>query len=163
MHPSTRKTTAMIAFGALTGTTAGLGALASRPSGSAWFRALDKPPFQPPDWVFGPVWSVLYGMIAASGYRTWRAPRSAHRSRALALWGIQLGLNGLWSPIFFGKKAPVAALVDVSFLLGTTAGYVSAARKADRTAAWLAAPYLGWVAFATVLNAEIVRRNRLLP
>jgi tryptophan-rich sensory protein len=68
-------------------------------------------------------------------------------------------LNGLWSPLFFGWRKPVASLVDSAALLGATTQYVRHARHVDRPAAWMLAPYLGWLAFATVLNAEIVRRN----
>lgn len=141
---------------------AALGALAS-PATSArtrtWFRRLRKPPFQPPDKVFGPVWSTLYPAIALSGYRTFRAPPSLDRQRALRWWGTQLGLNGLWSPLFFGLHKPVASLADSAALLGAAGQYVRHARNVDRAAAWLFAPYLGWLAFATLLNAEIVRRN----
>lgn len=141
---------------------AALGALAS-PASSArtrlWFRRLRKPPFQPPDKVFGPVWSALYPAIAASGYRTLRAAPSASRERALRWWGVQLGLNGLWSPLFFGWHRPVASLVDSAAMLGAATQYVRHARRVDRPAAWLFAPYLGWLGFATLLNAEIVRRN----
>lgn len=140
-----------------------LGGLASPASSlrtRVWFRSLRKPPFQPPAKVFGPVWSTLYPMIALSGYRTFRAPPSIERGRALAWWGTQLGLNGLWSPLFFGWRKPVASLVDSAALLAATGQYVRHARRVDRVAAWMLAPYLGWLAFATVLNAEIVRRNR---
>jgi translocator protein len=149
----------------MTGATLGaaaLGALAS-PARSlrtrAWFRHLRKPPFQPPDNVFGPVWGMLYPSIALSGYRTFRAPDSVDRRRALRWWGAQLGLNGLWSPLFFGAHKPIAALADSALLFGAASRYVRHARNVDRAAAWMLTPYLGWLAFATVLNAEIVRRN----
>lgn len=126
---------------------------------SRWYRRLKKPPFQPPAWVFGPVWSVLYPMIAYSGYRVWKRRDAAGRRGALAWWGAQMGLNALWSRLFFKHRTPAAALVDIGLMLPSIALYVNAARKVDKPAAWLMAPYLGWVGFASVLNEEIVRRN----
>jgi translocator protein len=138
------------------------GALVS-PGSSArtrrWFKRLRKPPFQPPPQVFAPVWSALYPTIALSGYRTWRAEDSEDRSRALRWWALQLGLNGLWSPLFFGKRQPTAALVNSSLLLASAANYTRHAARVDKPAAQMLLPYLAWLAFATVLNAEIVRRN----
>ena len=78
---------------------------------------------------------------------------------ALALWATQLTFNGAWSPLFFGAKKPTLALGDIGLMLAAIATYTAAARKVDKPAAWLMSPYLAWVAFATVLNAEIVRLN----
>lgn len=124
-----------------------------------WFDRLDKPAFQPPPKAFGIAWSALYPMIASSGYRTWRAEPSSERSRALRWWGVQLGLNGLWSPLFFGARQPTAALLDSALLLASSANYVRHAARVDKPAAWMLAPYLGWLSFATLLNASIVRQN----
>lgn len=145
-------------FGALTAGAAALGALASRKgANSAWYERLPRPRFQPPDKVFAPVWSVLYGLIAASGARTFLARRSRVRTRALTLWGIQLALNVGWPAIFFGARRPRAALVEILALLASITAYTSSARKADRAAALLVVPYLAWTGFATLLNAAIVR------
>ena len=100
--------------------------------------------------------------MAVSAHRIWRKPSSPDRTRALAIWATQLGLNGIWSPLFFGKHRPRAALVDLIGLAAAIAAYIRAASKLDRAAGALMAPYLAWVGFAGVLNAEIVRRNRLL-
>jgi tryptophan-rich sensory protein len=124
-----------------------------------WYSQLAKPSFNPPDVVFAPVWTVLYVLIAISGYRIWRADAGPERSRALALWGVQLILNGVWSPLFFGAKRPVLALGDILLMLLAITACIAAARKVDRPAAWLMAPYLAWVAFATILNGAIVRLN----
>ena len=124
-----------------------------------WYDGLDKPPFNPPKWVFPVAWTTLYPMIAASGYRVWKAQDSPERSRALALWGAQMALNGAWTPAFFGTERPEAGLADISLLLPSIAAYALQAKKVDRTAARLMVPYLGWVTFATVLNTEIARRN----
>jgi tryptophan-rich sensory protein len=156
-----------LAFGALTFGSAALGASVSRPN--LWYRRLRKPKANPPSWAFGPVWSVLYTAIAASGYRVWAAPTSSAssmatptaRTRALRLWTLQLGLNASWSPLFFGRRQPVASAAVAVALVPAIAAYAVAARKVDRTAAALMLPYLGWSAFAAYLNAEIVRKNSL--
>jgi benzodiazapine receptor len=150
-----------LGFSALTSLTALAGAEATREGLSPWYDGLNKPPFQPPAWLFAPVWTVLYGLIAASGSRIYARPPSPARRRALGLWAAQLGLNGLWSWLFFARRRPRAALVDCALLLATAGAYVKVAHGVDRKAAWLFVPYVGWVAFATLLNEEIVRRNPL--
>ena len=127
---------------------------------SPWFRTLRKPSFQPPNWLFGPVWTVLYGAIAYSGWRVWRAPKSPARTRALGLWGAQMLLNGAWTPLFFGAHKPVIALADQVVLDATAGLYTYTAVKVDKQAAGLFAPYLGWLGFATALNATIAAKNR---
>jgi tryptophan-rich sensory protein len=139
---------------------AGAGARFSvrEPETARWYEALDKPGFTPPDRVFPVVWTTLYGLMAASAWRVWRSA-SPLRGRALGLWGAQLALNAAWSPIFFGAKRPAAALGDLGALLFALGAYTATARRVDRAAAWLMAPYALWSGFAAVLNAEIVRRN----
>lgn len=143
--------------------TAALGALTMRGRGrpdGRWFRGLKKPAFQPPNRAFGPVWTVLYATLAYSGWRVWKAPDSPERSRALALWATQLGLNGAWTPLFFGARRPDLALADIGGLDVAAGAYAAAAAKVDRRAAAVVAPYLGWIAFATTLNTAIVAKNR---
>ena len=123
---------------------------------------LDKSRINPPAWVFGPVWTTLYGLMSWSAYRIWRQPASPDRTRALAIWSTQLGLNGLWSPLFFGEHRPRAALVDLVALAAAIVAYIRVASKVDRVASALMAPYLAWVGLAGVLNVEIVRRNLVL-
>jgi len=151
-----QKLLALAGFGAVTAGAAALGAQA-RPG--AWYRGLRKPWFQPPSWVFAPVWTGLYVLIAASGYRVWRAPSSSERTTALGFWGAQLGLNAAWSLLFFGKQDPQAALLDIGLLRVSIDAYTRAAEKVDPAARWMMAPYRSWVSFATLLNAEIVRKN----
>jgi tryptophan-rich sensory protein len=127
--------------------------------GMGWYRRLEKPPFQPPEWLFAPVWTALYATLAGSAYRIWRRPPSRARSRALAWWTANLVLNGSWSPIFFGRREPAAALAVIGGMTASLVAYLGNARRVDRPAAWMMAPYLGWTAFAGVLNGEIVRRN----
>lgn len=124
-----------------------------------WYRALEKPSFTPPDELFAPVWTALYVMIAISGARVASAAPSAERARALRWWSAQLALNAAWSPLFFGAKMPAAALANIVLMLAAIATYTAASRKVDTKAAWMMAPYLAWVSFATALNAEIVRLN----
>lgn len=122
----------------------------------AWYAALTKPAFNPPNWVFAPVWSLLYVLIAVAGWRIWRA---AGAGSARALWIVQLVLNFLWSPVFFGARMPSAGLVVIVALLVTTLGFIATAWNRDRGAAWLFVPYALWVAFATLLNLSIVWLN----
>ena len=159
-NPSLRKESllALGTFGALTAGSALVGGGASD-GRQLWYRRLRKPPFQPPSWVFAPVWTVLYGLMSFSAWRVWNRPAGPKRSWALALWGVQLGFNALWSPLFFRKHRKRAALVDIAALGVSLAAYTATARKVDPGAAWMMAPYLAWVGFASALNEEIVRLN----
>jgi tryptophan-rich sensory protein len=151
---------ALASFAGATAAAAVLGAASTRRSvRSAWYRGLSKPRFQPPAAAFGPVWTALYALMAGSAYRVWTRP-GPRSTRALALWGGQLALNAAWSPTFFGARRPRAALGLLSALLPATAAYALAARRVDRPAAAMVAPYVAWTAFALALNAGIVRRNR---
>ncbi len=150
---------AFLGFALLTGLVALAGGRATRRRLSPWYEELKKPPFQPPAWLFAPVWTVLYGLIATSGWRIYRSSPGIERKQALRLWTGQLVLNGLWSELFFGKGWPRAALADSMCLLGVVTTYMRVARRVDEAAGTLFVPYAGWLAFATVLNAEIVRRN----
>lgn len=126
------------------------------------YRRLDKPPFNPPDWVFG-IWGPLFAALSVSGLRVWNAPRGTDRTRALAHWfGIQ-ALNAIWMVIGFGWRRRGAMAVEAAATVANAAAYLDAARRVDRTAAWLAAPYLPWVAFAALLSEELWRRNRGRP
>ena len=122
----------------------------------AWYAGLAKPSFNPPNWVFGPVWTVLYFLIAIAGARVWLADR---RSPAMTLWGIALLLNFVWSPVFFGAHLILPALVIILLLLGAIAGFIGASRSVDRIASWLFVPYALWVAFAALLNGSILALN----
>ena len=151
---------ALASFVGLTAAGAALGSVANRRSVGLWYKLQRKPPFQPPRWIFAPVWTALYALIATSGYRVWKQEPSMARTRALALWGTQLALNTAWSPLFFGARRKRAALADLAALLGVVAAYAATSRKVDKPAAAMMLPYLGWLGFAGVLNEEIIRRNR---
>jgi len=119
-----------------------------------WYASLAKPPFNPPNWIFGPVWSLLYVMIAIAGWRTWRHDPDG---TAMKAWVAQLFLNFLWSPTFFGAKLMGPALVVIVLLLASILVFI--ARSRDRVSRWLFVPYAAWVAFATLLNASLLWLN----
>lgn len=126
----------------------------TRPDG--WYADLAKPPFNPPGWIFAPVWTILYVLIAAAGWRTFRRDPGG---RAMKLWAVQLVLNFLWSPVFFAAHRVDAALAVVVLLFAAIVGFVAATWTADRPAAWMFVPYAAWVAFASLLNAAILVLN----
>lgn len=159
MDQNTRKALSLIGFGALTAGAAVLGARSTRRGMQPWYFFQRKPRFNPPNWVFAPVWTALYTLIAASGYRVFNSPRSPERARALALWGVQMAANSAWSWLFFGRHRKRAALADLGVMLAATGGYAAVARRVDRPAAWMMAPYLAWTSFAGVLNEELIRLN----
>jgi len=121
-----------------------------------WYRSLAKPAFTPPDWVFAPVWSLLYAIIGLVGARTWLTLR---RSMAMRFWFAQLVFNFAWSPAVFGLRDPTSAMIIILGLLVSVAAFIAVSWRQDRTAALLFMPYLAWVAFATALNAAILLLN----
>ena len=122
-----------------------------------WYQSLAKPSFNPPNWVFAPVWSLLYVIIGVVGARTWLSP--LRRSVAMRLWFAQLVFNFAWSPAFFGLQDPLSAMIIILGLLFSVAGFIVVSWRQDRTAALLFLPYLAWVLFATALNAAILGLN----
>ncbi len=138
----------------------GVGTLIARANmPDAWYAGLAKPSFNPSNSVFAPVWSVLYVMVALAGWRAWHAPAAARRP-LMAAWIVQLVLNFLWSPLFFGAHRIGLALIDVGLMLAAIAAFiVLALRHRERAAALLMLPYAAWVSFATVLNAALFRLN----
>ena len=138
-----------------------LGALTTATGESSWYASLVKPPFNPPGWLFGPVWTALYAMMGLAAFLVWRARRAATgteqavASRALVLFAVQLVLNGIWTPIFFGAESIVGGAVVILTLLVVLAFTIRAFFRVSRTAGWLLVPYLLWIAFATTLNLSI--------
>ena len=123
---------------------------------STWYRELAKPPFQPPPWVFGPVWTMLYALMAIAAWRVWRRRREQPLARrGLILFAVQLALNAAWTPVFFGAHAIGAALGVIGALAVAVLLTGLAFRRVDRVAGGLMIPYLVWVLFATTLNAAI--------
>lgn len=126
---------------------------------SAWYETLSKPPWQPPSWAFGAVWTPLYGSIAfAAGHAANRAGGGERRRLAGAL-AANLALNASWSRLFFAARSPRAGLAGTALLTLSTLGLLRVTVRVDRTAAAALIPYAAWCAFATTLNADIVRRN----
>jgi tryptophan-rich sensory protein len=121
-----------------------------------WYAGLAKPTFNPPNWIFGPVWTVLYVMIAIAGWRTWE--RRAEGA-ALQVWFGQLAANFAWSPVFFTMQSLGGALAVILVMLALILAFVALTWNRDRTAALLFLPYTAWVGFATLLNAAILFLN----
>jgi len=118
-----------------------------------WFATLTKPVFSPPNWIFGPVWTLLYLLMGVSAYRVWRlGVRKSSVRNAMILFGIQLFLNAIWSIIFFGWHNIPFAFIDIAALWLTIIYLILRFHKLDEPSAYLMMPYLVWVSFATVLN-----------
>lgn len=123
-----------------------------------WYLALQKPGWTPPNWLFAPIWTLIYVGIALAGWLVWRV-KNAERVKPLMLWSAQLILNALWSWIFFGLQRPDLAFADIVLLLIVICGFIVSVRKTSLTAAWLYVPYALWVGFASALNFTIWRLN----
>jgi benzodiazapine receptor len=126
-----------------------------------WYANLIKPPFNPPNWIFGPVWTSLYIMMGVSAFLVWQKALDKKSVRlALICFLVQLALNALWTPLFFGLRSPLLGLIDIILLFFAIIVTVFYFFKISAPAALLLIPYLLWVSFATVLNAAIYRLNR---
>lgn len=136
-----------------------IGGAITATSVDTWYETLDKPPFNPPDWVFAPVWTTLYVLMAVAGWRVWRHARSAVRRDALIVFAVQLGLNLTWSLLFFGMQRIGMALFGIVVLLSTIIVNTILFWRIDRMAGVLFVPYVLWVAFATLLNVALWLRN----
>ncbi|MFZ2100550.1 MAG: TspO/MBR family protein [Oricola sp.] len=117
-----------------------------------WYAGLQKPPFNPPNWIFAPVWSLLYIFIAIAGWRTWsRRPASL----AMQVWFVQLAFNFMWTSVFFGMQLPGLAFLVIAIILGLIIVFIRLTWKQDRASAVFFLPYGAWTAFAAVLNLAI--------
>ncbi len=126
---------------------------------SDWYRNLDRPSWQPPGWVFGPVWTVLYVLIAIAATLSYRDVASPRRRLVMGLFAANLALNVAWTWIFFRGHRPTAAGVEILVLLGTIVALIALVRPHNRTAALALAPYGAWVTFAGALTWAIAARN----
>jgi tryptophan-rich sensory protein len=126
----------------------------------AWYLRLRKPPFQPPSVAIPLAWGVINSGLAAGAYRMLRQPASTEQGRAVGWWALNVALIGAWSGVFFGRRDLPAATVMAAAMVGTGVAYVAQARKVDTPAAVSGVALVGWLAFATVLTAELWRRNR---
>jgi translocator protein len=147
----------------------GLGAIPTVKAIPTWYRVLEKPRWNPPDRVFGPVWTALYGLMGialvlvrqerGTAASNWAASNRAASDRAQALFGLQLALNLAWSFVFFGGRSVRGGLVVILLLWLSIVATIGGFARVRPAAATLLLPYLGWVTFASILNADIARRN----
>jgi tryptophan-rich sensory protein len=135
-----------------------IGSWATFKSVTTWYPGLRKPAWNPPAWLFGPAWTVLYIAMGVAAWRIWRT-RSPSARPLLAGYFGQLAFNAGWSVLFFGLRQPGWALADIFFLWILLAWLQVRFAQLDRPAAWCWLPYLAWVSFATALNAAIVELN----
>ena len=124
-----------------------------------WYATLSKPAWNPPGWIFGPVWSALYTMMAVAAWLVWRQGGWKQQRKALLVFLVQLVLNALWSPLFFGLHWPGLAFAEILLLWVAIAWTITVFLHVHRLAAWLLVPYLAWVSFAAVLNGTLWRLN----
>ena len=136
-----------------------IGGLFTAPAIATWYNLLRKPSFNPPAWVFGPVWTALYAMMAAAAWLVWLRAGGRGAAGALAFYGLQLALNVAWSGLFFGLRLPGAAFVEILVLWAAIAATTVAFSRHSAAAAVLMLPYLAWSTFAAFLNFAIWRLN----
>jgi tryptophan-rich sensory protein len=134
-----------------------IGGFATQNSIDTWYATLDKPSWNPPNWLFGPVWTLLYIMMGIAAWLVWKTKDQI--GPAMVLFGAQLVFNLAWSLIFFGLRSPGWALIEVAFLWGSVLLTMLAFFGRQTVAGWLFVPYLAWVSFAAVLNFAIWSLN----
>lgn len=132
----------------------GLGAIFTAPAVRTWYQTLNKPSWNPPDWLFAPAWTILYVLMGIACFLVWKS-KSPFRKRLLTVYGLQLFMNGLWSPAFFGLQNPLLGLLIIIPLWVLILVCILQFRKASDTASILMIPYLLWVTFAASLNSAI--------
>lgn len=137
----------------------GLGTLSMGNSLSSWYTHLNKPFFSPPNWIFGPVWTLLYFLMGWATFIVYGQKASATRRQALFYFYVQLILNALWSPLYFGLKLPTVALVDLLALLALVIYQTVYYYRVSKKTLWLLLPYILWLSFASVLNLSTVLLN----
>ncbi|MFC1669930.1 TspO/MBR family protein [Spirochaetota bacterium] len=137
-----------------------VGSIATRSSLNTWYLTINKPVFNPPGWLFGPVWTVLYTMMGIALYLIWKSSKDdKNRKTALILFGIQLLLNGAWSFLFFGLQNPFFAFINIVILWFFIVLSIYYFYKISKTASFLLLPYIAWSSFAAVLNFFLWRMN----
>lgn len=156
LSPSARRGLGLLGFLLITFSAPALGS-SWPPDG--WFAALAKPDWNPPSWLFGPVWMLLYTLMAVAAWLVWKQGGFSRQRRPLSLYFIQLALNAAWTPLFFGAHQLLGALIVIGVLWIAILLTCLSFRPVSRTAALLLFPYLGWVTFATALNFTIWRLN----
>ena len=139
----------------------GVGSIFTVSSIPTWYAHLNKPFFSPPNWIFGPVWTLLYLLMGVSFYLIWIKGFKTKKVRdAVILFAIQLMLNAIWSPVFFGYKNLLLALVIIVAMIFYVVKTILAFSKIDKKASYLLYPYLAWISFASILNFSVWFLNR---
>ncbi len=137
-----------------------IGNAATMPNIPTWYAEIQKPWFTPPNWLFGPVWTLLFTALIVAFYRILRLdPQTPGRQRAIIIFVIQITCNALWSIAFFGMRSPGLGLVVIVFLWSSIVANMIAFRRLDRLSFWAFPPYLAWVTFAGALNLAIFMMN----
>jgi tryptophan-rich sensory protein len=149
---------AVIAIGAVAATSV-MGQVATYPNLEPWYAGLSKPIFTPPNWVFAPVWTSLYALMAFAFWRILRTPETTQRRTAIILFALLLVANAAWSWMFFGANSPILGLINIGPQLAIIGATIAAFWILDRAASLLLVPLATWVAFAAVLNFSIWRLN----
>ncbi len=140
-------------------TVGGISGFATVTGLNSWYNTLNKPSFNPPNWLFGPVWTFLYILMGIGLYLIWQSPKNQERKNALIIFGLQLFLNFCWSFIFFYLENPGLAVLELTGLWVTIWMMIFYFRKVNKTASFIQVPYLLWVTFAGILNASILWLN----
>jgi len=137
-----------------------IGSIFTIPAIGSWYAGLVKAPLNPPNWIFGPVWTLLFALMGVAAFMVWRRGYEKPPVRAaLGVFVLQLALNVLWSVLFFGAHAPGAAFVDIIVMWLAILWTIIVFRKIDRASAWLLLPYILWVSFAVYLNFSVMVLN----
>jgi translocator protein len=157
-RPAGPRWLALAGFLAAVTAAAGIGAWGVRGT-TAEYNGLEQPAWAPPSWLFGPVWTVLYVTIAVAAWLVWQRTGAPARGAALLAWAVQLGLNAIWTPLFFGAGQYGLALLDIVALWLALTVTVVLFRRVSRPAALLLLPYAAWVTYAAALNLAIWRLN----
>lgn len=138
-----------------------IGSLFTTPSIPGWYASLAKPAFNPPSWVFAPVWTLLFLLMGVAVFLVWRKGTGIRQVRsALYVFAGQLVLNVLWSILFFGLHSPLAAFCEIIVLWLAICWTIVSFNRVSKAAAWLLMPYIFWVSFATLLNFSLMLLNR---
>jgi len=154
-----REAFGLVGFLALCLGVSAIGGAITSTSVGTWYHTLQKPPFNPPDWVFAPVWTLLYILMAIAGWIVWKSPTTKARRTALTVFAAQLGLNLIWSVLFFGLQRIDLALIEITILLGAIGINALLFWRIEPIAGALFVPYFIWVGYATALNGALLQLN----
>ena len=155
MSPRARSLAGLVFFLGLCLIVSALGGMVTATSVGTWYQGLTRPPFNPPDWIFAPVWSTLFVLMALAGWRVWKIEGVGGARRELGMFAVQLSLNLGWSVVFFGLRLPGWAFGEMIVLFAAIVATLILFWRRDRLAGGLIVPYVGWVAFALYLNGAI--------